>query len=185
MSVFPILSVIPIYRCTESDHHATMERKKAELLAECSDGATPLAEAITVRLNSYFERVINYSWTFNEIVGWIELYLDDERVVGDLWLDESKRFCSGIRKKKICYVGKCLEVSTGICRSSVEVFESMVVELNRVASKRRLRKRYVDLEIFTNTGRFLDWKTLVESRLKDQFVEVGNIRCPKRLTHPG
>lgn len=159
MTVEPIFFEIPIYRTSIEKYDLELKSKR-EKLYEKFPG---------VREGFYFENYqrvvekdISYYWNYNEIIGYLNLYIFGSQLRVDYWFVSNRRINSGIIKKKFKWFGKILELQIDKTKSSIEIFEWILNELKNLEKENRFKKRHFDLKTFNVVGRFIDWKTLCD-----------------------
>ena len=156
---------IPIYRCDQNQHTKEIEKERKNYIASRLQFAPKLPQETYKQIRTSAKNDFNvhhwYPWRYNEIVGWIRLYVDGTRIVGELWFVK-KRISKNLIKKRFYYVEmKFIELCFDDNESSVKIFEKVTNELRQLNSKRSLRKRYIDIEMFQTIGPFIDWRQLL------------------------
>lgn len=154
----PIFFEIPIYRCTLKSHTEYMGAEEQKL--------APLEnkEQFPVSYNSaynYFHQEKWYSWKYNEIVGYLNLYIFGSQFRGDVWLVVKRRIDKGIIKKKFRLLGKSFEKEIPRHKSSAEIFEFILETLSN-HNKTEYKKYYFDLQTLKVVGQFVDWVELTK-----------------------
>jgi hypothetical protein len=156
----PYFFEIPIYRCDPDTHTKEMSDKEIEFTREEWKDTAPISYQNMI---NHFHESVWYPWKFNEVIGWLCLYIMGSQVRGEYYFDTAKRINKGIRIKKFKYVGKAFEHSLKFSLTSQEIFNEIILELEKLNFRRKpLKKRYIDLETFKTVGQFIDWKTLTE-----------------------
>jgi len=90
---------IPIYRCSKSVHTNFMEKRKNQINESIPRNLYPESNMARVSLFNDSEW---YPWRYNEIVGYLNLYIFGSQFRIDLWRVDKKRFNKGITKKNSC-----------------------------------------------------------------------------------
>lgn len=156
----PYYFEIPIYRCDRETHTKEMEIKESEYGVEEFKEVAPIS--YQNRIN-YFHRDVWYPWRFNEIVGWICLYIMGNQIRGEYYFITSQRIGKEIRKKRFLYYGKVFEKSLPSNLPSNEIFQLIIGEIERVnKNDKPFKGRHIDLKAFRTIGEFVDWKLLVD-----------------------
>ncbi len=158
---------IPIYRTTEQNHDSDM---KDIIDRQCSkypflEGSYLENFKVTIQEKSC------YQWKYNDIIGYLNLYIFGSQLRVDYYLISNKRINKGIIKKKFINNWKTYEADIDKTKSSIEIFEWILKELKDL-EKRKFRKRYFDLHSFQLIGKYVDWKSLVNelnSRLPKNY----------------
>ena len=153
---------IPVYRCSRDKHAMEMERNReriAERLRRYGGNGLP---------SGFFEECVQrfharewYPWKFNEIVGWIRLYVLGRQIRGETWFIRAKRIRRDLKRKRIFYVGKAFEVDISPSDTSQEIFEAILAELKKLSAEKLFRGRFIDLETFVNVGPYINWVELL------------------------
>ncbi len=156
---------IPIYRCDQNQYTKETEKALENHIARRLQFAPELPQNIYERIRTSAENDFNinqwYSWRYNEIIGWIRLYANGTRIIGELWFVK-ERISKNLVKKRFRYVEmKFIELCLDGNESSVKIFEKVTNELRQLNRKRSLRKRYIDIEAFQTIGPFIDWRQLL------------------------
>ena len=157
---------IPIYRCDQNQHEKETEKERTDFIANRFQFAPELPQKIDKQLHTDAEKDFNahcwYPWRYNEIVGWIRLYADGTRIVGELWYIRAKTIRRRLVKKEYSYIPmKFIELNVHSSDSSEDIFKKICAELEQLNSKRLLKKRYMDIDIFKTIGPFIDWRQLL------------------------
>lgn len=157
---------IPIYRCDQNQHTKETEKERKNHIASRFRFAPELPQKIYKELRTHAENDFNvhlwYPWRYNEIVGWIRLCADGTRIVGELWYIKAKTIRRRLVKKEFFYTSmKFIELNVHSNDSSEEIFKKICTELEQLNSKRLLKKRYMDIDIFNTIGPFIDWRQLL------------------------
>lgn len=161
---------IPIYRCDIDTHTSEMEAMKKKYVNPDWEETAPESYQNMIY---YFERDKWYPWRYNEVIGWICLYIFGNQVRGDLWFEDSKRIGKGVRKKKFIYYGKAFEVSIYKDWTSEQIFNKIIDQLEALKrSDTTFKKRHIDVKAFKIIGEFVDWKALVD--------ELNSFKYPRK-----
>ena len=157
----PYYFEIPVYRCSIKTHTAEMKSKEREFTHDEWKEVAP--ESYQNSIN-YFDRTIWYPWRYNEIIGWIRLYVMGNQIRGEYYFDASGRIRKGIRKKKYVYCGKAFEHHLFGDMTSQEIFNEIISVLEKInKNEKPFKKRYIDLTTFKTIGEFVDWKMLIDN----------------------
>ena len=97
----PIVFEIPIYRCS-SEHHAQDLQKIREKNYLEFAGPQNILEFQDFKY--FIENAFCYSWKYNEIVGYLNIYFLGSQFRIEYYYVQNKRINKGIRKKKIIYL---------------------------------------------------------------------------------
>lgn len=112
-----------------------------------------------------------YQFEYNEVIGWIRLYIFGTQIRGHYFFESDpknpdswkKRINKGIRKKKfVGFENKAFELSVYKEQNSQEIFNALLQELKQLnKNEKPFIKHYFDLEQLKNIGQFVDWRMLV------------------------
>jgi hypothetical protein len=182
---------IPIYRCDQNQHANETEKDRDKYIASRFQSAQKLLQNIYERIHTSAENEFNinhwYSWRYNEIIGWIRLYANGTRILGELWL-VNKRVSKILLKKRFQYVEmKFMELCLDGNESSINIFEKITNEIMQLNKTRCLRKRYIDTEVLQTIGPFIDWRHLLglNKNTKGELVMLKELRVQSTPTTPG
>jgi hypothetical protein len=155
----PYYFEIPIYRCNDSTHIEEMKILKNKYKKVDFKEIAPVSNQ---NLKNHIENIVCYPWRYNEIIGYICLYIMGNQIRGNYYFITSKRIGKGIRKKRFDNYGKAFEYSLTDNLSSDEIFKEIINQL-KILNKfdKKFKKRYLDLDAFKTIGEFVDWKNLV------------------------
>jgi len=96
-------------------------------------------------------------WQYNQIVGWIRLYILGSQLRGDLWMMTGKRLYRKSRNQ-IQLVGKVFETDITPDESSTQIRTKLEQELEYLQKKLCKKKRFLDLECFQCLAPNIDWR---------------------------
>ena len=151
---------IPVYRCDEMTHHKEYEKIKERKLKPFSKDDTPLAYT---NMKQWVEQEYGYPWKFNEIVGYLRLFIHGNRIKGDLH-HIKVRYPRRGTKGKIFYQGKVFEYTPKLSDTSLMIYEGLLDSLRQLKHP-PLHRRYLELEEFVKYGKFVDWRNLIEAEI--------------------
>jgi len=148
---------IPIYRVTQKRFNDDYERDLARWFRSGPDPAS-LPEHLRMSLEQHFWDTYGGPWRFNQVVGWLRLYVLGHQIRGELWMSASKRFTRNGRRR-FRHVGKAFEMHCGKRQSPDEIRSEIQDELLRF--RREHRRLHLDLECFDRLAPTVDWNRLV------------------------
>ncbi len=155
---------IPIYRCSREKYSKEVEIDYQKFADKCYK----LEEK---DMKDFYYKTIWNPWKYNDIIGYLNLYILGNQFRADLWKVEKERYYKGITKKQFKYFDKSLQVSIPRDLSSEEILEfikTKLVDLN----KKEFKNRYFDLEAFIAIADFVNWKELVEKL--NSYYSINN-----------
>jgi hypothetical protein len=145
---------IPIYRCSIEKHSKEVEIDYQKFAEECY-----LMDEKDIK--GFYNTRIWKPWKYNDVIGYLNLYILGNQFRADLWKVDKERYNRGITKKQFKYFGKSLQASIPRDLNSKEILEFIINELADL-NKKEFKNRYFDLEAFTSIADFVNWKELVE-----------------------
>jgi len=157
---------IPVYRCTQEKHTKEMEMEKRGLIQYLESSGVPRENAPTAYLNAenHFDRNLWYSWKYNDIIGWIRLFVCGRQLRGEYWWVTSRRIIKR-GKKEFSYCGKAFESEDIISEDSNQIFSILCGLLNQLSKERPFKSRYIDMELLLTLGPYINWRELIDSMI--------------------
>ena len=155
---------IPIYRCSINKHTAELENDKRKHLQSLVDIHGPeVKKSQSYKWwGDYFDREKWYPWRYNEIVGWIRIYLLGRQIRGELWFISSKVIRKGLKNKAYYYRGKEFELTVFQTMSSADIYQMLLDQLEILKDCWSKKKRFLDTELLEEIGPFLDWHNFLD-----------------------
>ena len=158
--VEPYYFEIPVYRCKIEKHTMEMKKRESEFDNHEIKETAPISYQ---NLKNHFHKTIWYPWRYNEVIGWVCLYILGNQIRADYYFITAKRIGKGIRKKRFQYFGKAFEHSLSRNLSSKEIFQEIINQLeNLTKNEFPFKGRYIDISTFKTMGEFVDWKSLTK-----------------------
>lgn len=143
-----ILFDIPIYRCSVN--------KYADEIKEIKDKHIRSMEAIGLSPMQSFDFP---SWRYNEIVGWVNISIWNNRIRAEYWLVK-QRIMKWLRRKEFQAKGKLfVHHLRHKNMSSVDIYNALRQKLTS-SFEELFPKYYLDITTFDNIGPSLDWTEL-------------------------
>lgn len=163
----PIIFEIPIYRCKLAAHTEEVSAYEQKINEEIPKDKFPDSNASMLY---HFHSNIWYPWKYNEIVGYLNLYIMGTQFRADVWFVNKQRINKGIIKKRFVYRGKAFETMIPRQSTSADIFQLM---LNRIVRLNNIdfMKFHFDLKTFKVIGQFVDWKELTKRLNSYTFPE--------------
>ena len=156
---------IPIYRCDAETFYqeAQLEKEQALKYVFGPDREKYRKDnpEIYEEMASRIEAHRFYPRAYNDVVGWLRLYIFDTQIRGELFWIRSRRIRRD-HKRRYTWVGKAFEARVGSGDSSSAIYELIMAEIQGVSSCQRYRKRVFDLTAFNNVGPLINWRKLVD-----------------------
>ncbi len=101
------------------------------------------------------------TWQYNQVVGWIRLYVLGDQIRGEYWFVDAKQIRPNLTKKRYIWNGKAFELILFPNSSSVEIYQEVDAALQQLYQEEPFRGRFIDLTSFHNLGQFINWRKLV------------------------
>ncbi len=152
---------VPICRCNLDQHTEEMAQEKSKYIQSLKEHRETPPESST-NAEKWFDDNRWYPWRFNEIVGWIHLYLRGSQVRGELYFLRSES-AGGDVNKRFYWVGRIFELHCHADDSSATIYNAICAELIRFQNEPQCKERYLDLEAFREMGPFINWRKLVKT----------------------
>ena len=152
----PIFFEIPIYRVPQSKHTAEQQLEKEKLAKPENKLIAPESYKSA---EAFFERELWYPWRYNEIIGYLDLFIMGTQFRADYWKVKKQRYNRGITAKKFLYWGKAIEKQIPQIANSAEIYQLMKDAISE-SNKRDFNNFYFDMSVFNVIGLFVDWKDL-------------------------
>ena len=101
-------------------------------------------------------------WMYNDIVGYIGLFAGKNQIKAEYWYVTAERVSRKMKFKEFEYKNKLFEVWITERDTSNEIRQRLISELSKLSSHFRLKKRYLDLEVFENISGSVNWRELTK-----------------------
>jgi len=150
---------LPVYRCSEAEHSTETESAKRRYLKKFDRPSVPQLHDDLVRL---FYDLYGYPWRYNDVIGWIRLFVLGCQLRGDLWWNHTKRQVRRGRKKFI-FAGKAFELNVLNVNDSAEIERLLFERLHSTNEDFVLKGRYIDISLLTNLSPYINWQSLIQS----------------------
>lgn len=162
MSDFYIFD-LAVYRRTEEEYYADRDQSTARRL-DASGLSRERSPDSYRNAEEAFKDSYGGPWEFNQVVGWIRLYVEASHVGAHLWWVNAKRLQSKMRKTfYLTTPSNILATSFPPGVVSAEIFSDTLTHLEKLAKEKPLKGRYLDLGTFRNIGPFINWRELLNN----------------------
>ncbi len=166
---------VPIYRTSRASYNEDQESYIDEWLYDHSGLSRAEMEDYyrthpnqKILKSDYYWRQYGGPWRFNNIIGYIRLYLDGYQVWGQLWYVYVKKVVRKPRHKilicKNAGLGFGIPVDIPTKSSNGEIFDLVMKYLDSV--RPRFKKRFIDSSLLETVGPYVDWKSLINDALQ-------------------
>jgi len=156
---------IPVYRKTHEEFNTEINRelaKRVERIVSCDPQRRPLNRETYGRQKDAVIAESGGPWQFNQIVGWLRLFAEGDKIGCHLWWVNAKRLNRRMQKKRF-QLQTFSDVLGGGCRNkySNEIYDILLKRLIEEAAEPQYKKRYIDLNVFRRVGPFIDWRGML------------------------
>ena len=116
----------------------------------------------------HFKRTYGGPWNFNQIVGWIRLYIEGSHVGGHLWWVDAKRLRRNMSNRTFYLTTPSNILATHFRAGddSDKIYRETLADIQRLSKETPLNGHYVDIETFRNIGPFINWRELLKTACK-------------------
>lgn len=124
-------------------------------------------------LREEFQESFGGPWNFNQIVGWLRLYVEGSEIGGQIWWVIGRRLQPRMRKTfHLVSFSNVLPTWFRPHDSAPAIFAEVLTQIESLAKKPSYRKRYFDLCAFRRIGPFVDWRALMDqaARIKRESL---------------
>ena len=153
---------IPVFRCGKNQWLKEQEDKKIKLASLLSRGLE-----ITPREMNFAENYLERDWSayrYSELVGMIRLFAINMQIRAELYFIQEKVSKSLKRKKWRLADPKVFEYWIMYNYTNEEIFSWILKRIEEENKKWLLKNRYIDLEAFKCSGKYIDYLKLVNFR---------------------
>tara|TARA_B100001063_G_C16772156_1_gene562443 strand:- start:780 stop:1295 length:516 start_codon:yes stop_codon:yes gene_type:complete len=158
---------IPVYRIERGKYNKQKDLFSEKVMFGGPDGKFKRAYAKSDR-NWYFnfkyhlDEKFGGSWEYNEIIGYLEIYILGNQVRAQYWQDNKKRIVKTRKKQFVFKTHKLVpEVSFDRSLTNEDIFDV----INECISdcKQELKGRYLDTSTLDRLGPYINWKELIKN----------------------
>jgi hypothetical protein len=114
-----------------------------------------------VALTDLYWRSYVAPWRYNQLVGFVRLFILGTQVRGDLCMVNARRYGRNLARKQFAMTGKAFESWTTAADSNTAIFERIESELEAVFTTPRNRTLRMDLEAFRQIAAHLDFRGMI------------------------
>jgi hypothetical protein len=156
-----VLFEIPVYSCSQEQFVAHVTATADKHMATVFGAGSPIWQE---QRDEEIQRHL-HPIRYNELIGAIEVHRVGSQLRADYWFSEKSRIIIGSKQKaRIRWCGKFLEKHYRYSKlSSPEIFHDFREALvEQIKGSGRLKRRCVDLTAFDRSGRYVDWRRILE-----------------------
>ena len=155
---------IPIYRLDPTRFAEETERERARYVSGAiSEMSNAAAELVRPQVERDYDKRKSHDWRFNDVIGWVRLYVLGTQIRGELHWLRAKRIGRHVSDRIYFESGKLFEGSVDLRWSSQKLLQTIKRRLKEISSSGKIRGRFVDLETFNAIAPHVNWKALVRS----------------------
>lgn len=154
---------IGIYNQSFEQFHASIEKKVQRYMDDfpgrggiTREQAPKVFDEIKNRASGRYPQ-----WRYNQIIGWLQIYVLGSQVRGEYWFTEKKRIPFIVQNPALVYQGKAFELSFYPEDSSNDIFAGVCARIDMMNKERPFKGRFIDTESFHNTGPAVNWRHLL------------------------
>jgi len=160
---------IPVYRKSPSEFDAEINiamARRVENIVSYDPERRQLDRETHQRLHHAVIAESGGPWQFNQIVGWLRLFVEGGKIGCHPWWVDAKRLSRRMRHKRL-YLKTTSDVLGIHLRneSSHEIFDILLKRLSEKAEEPPYKNRYVDLDVFRRVGPFIDWRGMIDQMI--------------------
>jgi hypothetical protein len=152
-----LLFDMPIYRSSPALYASKLkERKEKDIRNKQAAGLTPV------------ETYIFPSWRYNEIVGWVNVSIFNNRIFGEYWVKQ--RIIKGINKTEFKHKGKLFVYHLrNRTLTSIDIFDKVNQKLKSSFAE-TMPKYYLDSTLFDNISPYIDWTAIHRKATSNESI---------------
>ena len=158
---------IAIYRTSREQFDKKYDSEKRRYLDKLqklsSFASNPVTDDTRIHDEQHFWENYGCPWQFNQVVGWIRLYILGSQLRGNLCMMKGKRLHRKSHNQ-IKRTGKVFEVDIFPDESSIQIRTRLEQELKRLQKVLYKKKRFLNLECFQNLAPCIDWRKLMHMK---------------------
>lgn len=160
---------IPVYRLEKEKYYKELEEYKEVPLFGLNENEIKLKKEFyqkypdrKILFEEHLNNVFGGTWEYNEIIGYIKLYFVGNQIRGEYFQIDKKRIRKTRTKHFKWETDKLVpEISFYKNQTNEEIFMNICKYLNDC--KKELKNRYLDLDNFLKIGKYIDWKSLLQT----------------------
>lgn len=144
---------IPVYICSPEEYKLKEEQYfKKQFKRYRVDDSKESKE----NFKEAFYRYLWRPWKFNQIVGFIELFVWGKDIRGEYYFIASKRLSVHQKNKKYNWYGKAFEMGVYFEEQLDTIYDTLLKHLEDLKKEKPFKNRYIDLRELNEIGSFID-----------------------------
>lgn len=151
---------VPIYLRSESNFFEKLKQRRKKAEEKLKDSYT--AKKFEIIPDVPAER---FGWKFDQIVGWIEFYLNGKTIKANWWFVKARQVSLNLKRREFECLGKIADVSHTHHLGNDEIIaeiESFLKKCQNGEYIDKIKKYHIDVSNFLDCLAFLDIKSLIE-----------------------
>lgn len=153
---------LPVYRLSENEYFLEQESCHKKYFEESFTKNKQVKS--TISFEDYFEKARRFDdiWRYNEIVGYIVLYISGHQIRGEYYQHNVTNI-KKTKKKHFVYKTHKLVTEINILKmSDEEIYTSIINYIDRC--EKELKNRYIDSDTFRQIGKYIRWNSLMQDK---------------------
>lgn len=158
---------IPVYRLPEKKYNAGMKKDiDQKMLGEFEQDRETRADFYErnpdrkLWIENHLWKRYGGAWQFNEIVGYVRLYIDGNQILGEYWQTDAKRLVRTRRKLFVYSTHKIVpERELPFNGTNKDIYQEILDYLSDIRIE--LKGRLVDTSVFERIGPHVNWQAVV------------------------
>ena len=159
---------LPVYRLPEEEYNKQrstfIESEMKKYRIHITPSSLVTAKDLQVADDNNRDRLwksFGGAWRYNEIIGYVRLYLFFTQIRGQYWRVMAKRIVRNGKKNMGHWEDKLAPLTElPTSGSNKEIYDAILEHVNDCRKKLKKPKRYLDAERLTTIGSFVDWRAL-------------------------
>lgn len=151
---------IPVYRLTREAFDSETDRVEVKTIKNYNLDLNPDPDVKFLVLKKY-----HYSYAYNDVVGWIQIFIDGIYIRGEYYFIRSGNVRRGFNKD-YKYIGKAFELWLSPKDTTDEIFLQLIERINSLRNDGLFKNRLIDTERLENIGKYVDWAKIIKDNSK-------------------
>lgn len=151
---------IPVYRKDPEKLVADLDKIYVNEILRIS----PLSDVTNFkehRSYQYFWKRQGNPYPYNQIVGWVVLWVRNDSILGEYYAVIGQRLTHACKKIPFEWLGRAFEVCILDDHTDETIRESIREEIQLLTTSGRFKNRWIDLEAFDNLAPYINWRKIV------------------------
>jgi len=170
----PIFFEIPVYRLSEEKYNKNMDEhiKKHPLFQKDRDDFYERNPHQETHDMEYVKNKFGGIWRYNEIIGYIQLYISGNQILGKYFENDTERQIK-TRRKRFKYISPKLapEIDLPLEGNNKAIYEEIYKYIKN-CKKELPPIRFIDMSVFEKIGPYVEWRKFIEDTYKVNFCDL-------------